>query len=104
MRLLISVFLVLCSLYSCTKKEAPTDIFSGSVWEAKVETETLLDNTISGYRLSFDQSGRYRITSLDREHYVYNVASEGVYKYEAPYLTLTQDRGATKVFVYRTSF
>lgn len=99
----LSAIAICTSNLACSKKDEPANTFGETVWVAKVDMNTAADKRIHGYRLTFLKGNRYRITSLDEKHYVWNVASTGTYRYEHPYLTLTEDRGGSKVFTYRTS-
>lgn len=95
--------LVCATVFACTKKDEPANIFKGTLWEAKVNMDTAINKRTHGYRLSFEQDNRYRITELDEDKYTYRTADTGTYKYEDPYLTLTSDRGGDKVLIYHTS-
>lgn len=99
----LSVALICSSILSCSKKDEPANIFKGTLWEAKVNMNTAINKRTYGYRLSFGQDNRYRITELDEDKYTYRTADTGTYKYEDPYLTLTSDRVGDKVLIYHTS-
>lgn len=88
------------SIFSCSSKDEPKDIFSGTTWEAKEDMDTAIDKETYGYRLTFSSDKRYKIHRLDKNHYIISTASQGTYKYEDPYLTLIDDKGDDKVFIY----
>lgn len=100
---ILAASLLALSLMACSKEDEPANIFKGTLWEAKVNMNTAVNKRTYGYRLSFGQDNRYRITELDESRYIYRTAETGTYKYEAPYLTLTNDRGGDEVLIHHTS-